>query len=226
MIVRIRVGVQEGLAYRGEAGLFCCAEHPTTIDACVFGQRADRHTQNRNMPPSGNHTASAGGCKPDGQGSTPLPAQLELLAPVIVVIVGVVLTFNADRLWHFGRNHPRLKSLQPSRLFPRLAVWLDLSFLEIASVIIYSVCTGLPVVLAGVSSASLVTTARLAGTTTVIALACLVVPATRTSLLVRVLGVHYDRALIFHKIIALWALMAMVRRSTRWVACVPPALGL
>ena len=173
------------------------------------------------LPPDwDNGTFSGDDCNTDGDGNAPLPPELELLAPIIVIVVGVVLTFNADRLWHFGRNHPRLKSLQPSRLFPRLAVWLDLSFLEIASVIIYSVCTGLPVVLAGVSSTSLTFTAQLTGTTTVIALACLVVPATRTSLLVRVLGVHYDRALIFHKIIALWALMAMVRPT---IARVPRA---
>ena len=77
----------------------------------------------------------------------------------------------------------------------------------------YSVCASLPVLLSGLSAGAL-SCAKLSGTMCTIALALLVLPATRTSLWVRVLGLHYERALLFHKIIASWALMGMVSRTS------------
>ena len=72
-------------------------------------------------------------------------------------------------------------------------------------------------VLSGVK-AGVFSTAKLVGTQTEISLAVLLLPVSRTSLWVRVLGMSYDRALMFHRWVAWWAIGGMWTHFALYVA--------
>jgi hypothetical protein len=93
---------------------------------------------------------------------------------------------------------------------PALLKWCDLTTVEVVCSAAFFVIAGLPILLSGLANGAS-GTAKLSGTTATVAMAVLILPATRTSLWVRVLGLHYDRALLFHTMLATWALMSMVR---------------
>ena len=161
----------------------------------------------------------ADGCATAGDDVSDRASQLQLLGPLLIVIIACVSFSVSDGVAGGGSNPASWSLLRqtshwlsgpfPSSL-PRVAAWLDVSISEAFVACAYISCVVGALALGGVQ-AGLLACAKMAGTTTAISLALLVVPATRTSLLVRALGLHYDRAVRVHKLLASMALLGMVR---------------
>ena len=154
--------------------------------------------------PHGHHANGNGTCvHQDGgsAGSGPLPAELALAGIVLVIVAGLFRNCYSPRLRRWG-GMPVFGSLAP-----RFSAWLDLSRSEFLACVAVFTTSGLPVLLSGLYGGYFAC-AKLVGTTATIALAVCVVPATRTTLWVRVFGVSFDRAIMFHRWLCWWAVAA------------------
>lgn len=83
-------------------------------------------------------------CNIDGDGSNPLSPVLQLAAFVVVAAVGFVLTLVGDCRVAKGRPATAYRSVtgwcrcgRVAATAPRLAAWVDLSFLELAATAVY-----------------------------------------------------------------------------------------
>ena len=89
--------------------------------------------------------------------------------------------------------------------FPWFSAWLDLNNGELLAVLAYIAACSAPIVIQGLDVGAF-SAAYVSGFISEISLALLIIPATRTSLLVRVFSMSYDRAIRFHRWLAFWAI--------------------
>ena len=131
-------------------------------------------------------------------GGAPLPAELALVGIVVVIVGGLFRRCYSPRVRRW-LSRPLL-----GKTLPAFSSWLDLSRAEFLGCAAVFITSGLPVVLSGLVGGYF-ETALLAGTTAEIALSLCLAPATRTTIWVRIFGISFDRAIMFHRWLAWWA---------------------